>query len=283
MKQLAWTLSSILVVSLTVGEAPAQYLPGAPLVHQSAVQQSVAEASNDPIAFGKPLHYWLERLKERNPENIDIVFDALVEIGPDAAPAVPELTRIISEPFTPIEVSRNDRHQILAKLLDIHLRAGAIDSLGAIGEAAASAAHAVILWALAPRVVLGGAASGDRFVVDLVAMDVLERMRGAGTVAQFGPDASAAVQEILESPDGEKRKFAVAILGEGALPIAADLLNSKSCDDRILGFSMLTDMWPIVAREHLSALRPVLDCAARKLENSSQQLPAQRMREQLAP
>jgi hypothetical protein len=52
----------------------------------------------------------------------------------------------------------------------------------------------------------------------------------------------------------------VAILSEGAIPIAADLLKSYNCDDRRLGIAILTDMWPVVPREHLTELKNMLTC-----------------------
>ena len=44
---------------------------------------------------------------------------------------------------------------------------------------------------------------------------VLERMRVAGAVAQFGPDAAVAVTALLSSPDDESRKLGVAIMSAG--------------------------------------------------------------------
>jgi hypothetical protein len=96
--------------------------------------------------------------------------------------------------------------------------------------------------------------------IDLVAMDVLERMRGAGAVAEFGVGAAPAVQRLMESNDPEKRKFAVAILNAASLPILSDLMKSRNCSDRMLGLSVLADMWPVVASSHLDALTEMLAC-----------------------
>ena len=76
----------------------------------------------------------------------------------------------------------------------------------------------------------------------------------------FGAEAADAVQELIESGDGEKRKLAVAILNEGSLPMVTDLLTSKSCRDQMLGLAILTDMWPVVAIDHLKNLKDVLAC-----------------------
>jgi hypothetical protein len=67
---------------------------------------------------------------------------------------------------------------------------------------------------------------------------------------------------LLKSPDGEKRKLGVAILSEGALPIVADLLTSRNCEDRKRGIAILADMWPVVPKEHLDALKASLVCDA---------------------
>ena len=67
---------------------------------------------------------------------------------------------------------------------------------------------------------------------------VLERMRVAGAVAQFGPDAAVAVTALLSSPDDESRKLGVAITSEDTLAIARPLLKSRNCEER-----KLTGIW----------------------------------------
>jgi hypothetical protein len=153
---------------------------------------------------------------------------------------------------------------IAPKLLSIHLRADAIDALTAIGEAAASSAAPLIQWALTVRVIPMNLdnVKDDELFVDLITLDVLERMRVAGAVARFGPAAAPAIMALLKSPDDEKRKFGVAILSENALPIAADLLKSRNCEDRKRGIAILADMWPVVAQEHLAAVRTAFVCHA---------------------
>jgi hypothetical protein len=86
--------------------------------------------------------------------------------------------------------------------------------------------------------------------------------RAANNNARFGPDAAPAVVELLKSSDDEKRKLAVAILSENTLPIVAHLLKSRNCEDRHRGIAILTDMWPVVAKEHLAELKKAIDCAA---------------------
>jgi hypothetical protein len=194
---------------------------------------------------------------------VELAFDAIVELGPAARKAVPELTRIVAAPFTPIRVGKDDRSEVLSKLLDIQLRAGAVDSLAAIGEGAAATAPAVIQWSLTIRVLPSDVRTpNDAFYIELVGMDVLERMRGAGAMARFGVRAADAVQELVESRDNEKVKFATAILSEGSLPIATSLLASESCRDRVLGLTLLADMWPVVAVDHLKALKDIVACPA---------------------
>jgi hypothetical protein len=136
--------------------------------------------------------------------------------------------------------------------------------LTAIGEAAASSTVPLIEWALTVRVIpinLDDLKNSEIFV-DLVTIDVLERMRVAGAVARFGPDAAPAIVALLNSPDGEKRKLGIAILSDGALPIVANLLKSRKCADRKQGIAILGDMWPVVAKEHLAALKTALVCDA---------------------
>ena len=85
--------------------------------------------------------------------------------------AVPKLTKIVAEPFAPIEFESDTRSQIQSH---IQLRAGAVDSLGAIGEAAAPSAGPVIRWGMTIRVVPGHTRSpADPFLIELIAIDVL--------------------------------------------------------------------------------------------------------------
>lgn len=241
-----------LVLAMWAGEASAQV----PVIKQ-------INSHDDPVSLGEPLSHWLAIIRSRDPEQAELAFDAIVELGPAARKAVPELTRIVAEPFTPIRVGRDDRREVLSKLLDIQLRAGAVDSLAAIGEDAAAAAPAVIQWSLTIRVLPSDVRTPeDAFYIELVGMDVLERMRGAGAMARFGVRAAGAVQELVESRDNEKVKFATAILSEGSLPIATSLLASESCRDRVLGLTLLADMWSVVAVEHLKALKDIVACPA---------------------
>ena len=59
--------------------------------------------------------------------------------------------------------------------------------------------------------------TSDPLFIDLVALDALERMRLAGTIAQFGIEASPEIRDLMESGNIEKRKVAVAILKEASL------------------------------------------------------------------
>jgi hypothetical protein len=224
---------------------------------------TASEAQREPMYQGKPLSYWMTSIRDRD-ERMVPAFDAIVELGPDAWPAVEQLTRIVAEPFTPLRIGVDREDMIAPTLFSIGLRAEAIDALTAIGEAAASSTVPLIEWALTVRVIpinLDDLKDGELFV-DLITIDVLERMRVAGAVARFGPAAAPAIVALLKSPDGEKRKLGVAILSDGALPIVADLLKSRKCEDRKRGIAILADMWPIVAKEHLAALKTALVCDA---------------------
>ena len=254
MKRSIWTAAAIALVSVLF-TFPADVQAQRKITATDGSQE-------DPLSLGKRLSYWIEVIRSRDPERMGMAYDEILQLGPEAYSAVPELTRVVAEPFTPIRPGVDDGREVLMKLQTIFTRAGAVDSLGAIGEPAASAAGAVIQWALTLRVLPPEKRSSqDDLFIELVGMDVMERMRGAGTVAQFGPLAAPAVQELMESPDGEKRKFAAAILNEETLPIVKDLMKSKSCRDRMLGLSVLADMWPVVAASHIEALKGILGCA----------------------
>ena len=228
---------------------------------QQQIDKTAGGTQREPTYQGEPLSYWLKSIRDRD-EKILLAIDAVTDLGPDAWPAVGELTRIVAEPFTPVRIGVDRDDVIASKLLSIHLRADAIDALTAIGEAAASSAAPLIQWAVTMRVIpmnLDNVKDNELFV-DLITIDVLERMRVAGAVARFGPVAAPAIVALLKSPDGEKRKLGVAILNENALPIAAYLLKSRNCEDRKRGIAILADMWPVVAKQPLADLRAVQVC-----------------------
>jgi len=224
--------------------------------------QNVPNNTPGPMYMGRPLSYWVQSIRNRDPETMDLAFDAIRDLGPAAWPAIPELVRIMKEPFDPIKLGIDGPGVILAKVRDIQLRSDAIDGLASIGDAAAPSADLLIQWALAKRVVPNRTSNNllDKVFIDLVAMDIIERMRVAGAIAELGPGAGPAVAELVRSSDGESRKLGVAILSGGAIPIAVDLLKSFNCDDRRLGIAILIDMWPVVAKEHLTELKNTLIC-----------------------
>ena len=114
----------------------------------------MTDNSGDPMYLGKPLSYWLRCIQQRDSAQMEMAFEAIRTLGPEAQPAVPELTRILEEPFAAIEIGVDDRSVILSKSRNIFLRADAVDALAAIGNSAASAADAVIRWGLTVRVTL---------------------------------------------------------------------------------------------------------------------------------
>jgi hypothetical protein len=59
---------------------------------------------------------------------------------------------------------------------------------------------------------------------------------------------------MLASSDVSKRKLAVAILSQNALPVATELLRSDTCDDRRLGLRIFKDMDLIVAPAYIDEL-----------------------------
>jgi hypothetical protein len=225
---------------------------------------SWAAEQREPMYMGKPLSYWIESLRNRD-EEMKLAFAAIDALGPDAESAVPELVRIVSEPFKAIWVGTDKREQLATKVANIQLRADAVDALGAIGAPAAASTPSLIQWALMVRVVPMDVTSREEeeLYIDLIAIDVLERMRVAGAVALFGKSALLPVAMSLASKNDDERKLAVAILSEHAPPIAAALLKSENCESRKLGIAILMDMWPVVSADHIRDLAGALTCGVR--------------------
>jgi hypothetical protein len=221
-------------------------------------------AADQPVYLGKSLSYWIGVLRDRDEENISLAFDAINAFGPQAQAAVPELISIVAAPFSPIHVGKDSEKVIASKIVDIELRAGAIDALTSIGESAASATLPLVHWALTPRVIPEAVRTADdeELFIELVMMDTEQRMRITGAVSQFGAGASSTIAELLTASDSEKRKLGVAILNEGALPIAAELLRSQHCGDRELGLLILRDMDLVVPKSHLDWLQQRIICEA---------------------
>jgi len=262
-RQAMWKILLILFI-LGASEANGQQArayygadgPGTPTRDDKA-----SEAPNSPKYRGKPLSYWLTSIQNRDGQ-MGLAFDAIRTLGPAASSAVPDLTSIVSEPFIPIKIGVDGYSAVTHKLSQIQLHSDAVDCLAAIGESAAPSATALTEWALTTKVIpvnIRNKPEQDAFV-DLVAMDVLERMRVAGAIARFLPEASLVVANLLKSHDEEATKLAVAILSDRALPLATALLKSKKCGDQKMGMEMITDMWPVVARDHLLDLNEILPC-----------------------
>ena len=230
------------------------------LVAAAPVFSRAAEQGN-PVYMGKPMSYWVESIRNRD-EEMELAFAAIMTLGPDAESAVPELLRIVAEPFTAIRVGMDRRDQVAAKVSNIQLRAEAVEALGAVGPSAASASSSLIEWALTVRVIPMNlsAREDEELFIDLVAVDVLERMRVAGAVALFGKSAILPVAVSLASRNDDERKLAVAILSEHAPLIAASLLKSENCESRKLGLVILIDMWPVVSADHLKDFMSALAC-----------------------
>jgi hypothetical protein len=220
--------------------------------------------TDDPMHAGRPLSHWVKIIRRRNQELMPLAFDAIREMGPDAWPAIPELTRVITAPFTPIRVGKDSDELIAEKMYDMQIRAEAIDALVFIGEEAASATVSLVQWALVVRVTSPMTVNRDDYnlFIDLMTIDTEQRMQVVDAITTFGDAATPTVERLLRSPDAATRKLSVVILGGDAVLRAADLLKSPDCEDRNLGFTILTDMDLIVAKEHLSGLRHTLTCDA---------------------
>lgn len=225
---------------------------------------SCQETQAEPMYMGKSMSYWVQSIRNRD-EEMGMAFDAINALGPEAWPAVLELSRIIGEPFTPVHIGVDKPDAIEAKLLNLQLRTDAMDALAAIGEAASSSAVPLIQWALTERAIPDSLHSNEdvRVFIEMAAIDILQRMRVAGVVASFGRDAFPAVAALLGSPDDDERKLAVAILSEKVLPVAVVLLKSGKCEDRELGIYILRDMWPVMREDYLGELRRLLACSGK--------------------
>jgi hypothetical protein len=218
-----------------------------------------------PGYLNKPLSYWLSVIRNRDERMISLAFDAIRGLGPNAWAAVPDLTRLMAAPFTPIQIGKDTNEAIASKVYDIAVRTEAIDTLAVIGESASTATPALVGWALTPRIVVPDImrnADDDELFIELVMMDTEQRMRVAGAIAEFGPDAATAIAALITSDDAEKRKLGVAILNQNALPVAAELLRSSKCEERALGFRIVNDMELGVAKPYLDELMRRLTCEA---------------------
>lgn len=224
----------------------------------------LASGADQPQYLGKSLNYWVKVIHDRNEEMISLAFDAIRMLGSEARAAVPDLIELVEAPFTPVRIGTDSHKVIASKVYDIELRAAAIDALAAIGESASSATMPLVRWALTPRVVPDAIKTADdeELFVELVMMDTGQRMRVAGAITEFGPDASPVIAGLLSSSDTPKRKLGVAILSEGALPIATELLRSQKCEDRTLGLTILKDMDLVVAKPYLEWLQTRIVCDA---------------------
>ena len=226
------------------------------------VQADDNQAPDMPRYQGKTLSYWLKVIRDQDEELISFAFEAIRSLGSQAWLAVPELTRLVAAPFTPIQIGKDSDEVIACKLYDIEVRSEAIDSLASIGEAASPATTAVVQWALTVRVVLGERLTKDedeRFL-ELVALDAKYRIRVIDAIVQFGNATTPILLRLLKSPDVEKRKFAVVILGENTVTIAMALMKSNNCEDKKLAIALLGDMTPFVSKIYLSELNRTLVC-----------------------
>src|SRR5947207_2059259 len=115
----------------------------------------------EPAYANKPLSYWLKVIRDRDERLLSLAFDAVRSLGPAAGAAVPELTRVVSAPFTPIHIGKHSHEAIASKVVDITIRGEAIDTLAVIGESASTSTLALIRWAMTQRVVPGIVSNAD--------------------------------------------------------------------------------------------------------------------------
>src|SRR3954462_12109291 len=131
-----------------------------------------------PAYLNKSLDYWLNIIRRRDERMISLAFDAIRNIGPAAGAAVPDLTDVVTAPFSPINIEKDSHQAIASKLYDIAVRTEAIDTLRLIGEAGSTATVPLLRWALARRVVPGLARNSDddELFIELVMMDTEQRI-----------------------------------------------------------------------------------------------------------
>lgn len=221
-------------------------------------------AGHEPDFQGKSLDFWLDSIRTQDLDSIMLAFDAIRTMGPKARKAVPELTRLVSRPFSPIELGKDSERVVAEKLYDLAMRSEAIDTLTYIGEPSASATLPLIEWALTLRVappVMKRKGDYELFV-NLVTLEAEYRLAVLNAIQRFGDPALPIVRKLLRSSDPDKRKLAVLILGMDVLPIVTDLLVSYDCDESQMGLTILRDMDPLVANTYLSQLEEMMVCAA---------------------
>src|SRR3954470_24658421 len=78
-----------------------------------------------PDFQGKPFTYWVQVLRDRD-DKMDFAFASIRQLGPRAVGALPELKKILEEPFSPIVVGTIHRNDLLASLANIELRGKAV-------------------------------------------------------------------------------------------------------------------------------------------------------------
>src|SRR5262245_59750384 len=85
--------------------------------------------NDQPTYKGRPLSYWINVIRDRNEEEIGIAFEAIRNLGPRSATAVPELTQIVAAPSAPIRLGTDSDEVVAVKLNDLELRSEAIDAM----------------------------------------------------------------------------------------------------------------------------------------------------------
>jgi hypothetical protein len=65
---------------------------------QRQIDKTSVETQREPTYQGEPLSHWLKSIRDRD-DKIVLAFDAIRDLGPDAWPAVEELTRIVALSF----------------------------------------------------------------------------------------------------------------------------------------------------------------------------------------
>ena len=166
--------AAITAVAITITAAaalPAEDMHSRPTPPSIDKQKDRDRVLQYPAYLNKPLSYWLNVIRNRNERMISLAFDAIRGLGPNAWAAVPDLTRLVAAPFTPIHIGKDSNEAIASKVYDIALRTEAIDTLAVIGESASTATPSLVGWALTPRIVVPGImrnADDDELFIELV-------------------------------------------------------------------------------------------------------------------
>jgi HEAT repeat protein len=238
-----------------------------------------ADDGSEPEYEGKPLEYWVQRLRkaENGPQRTEAV-TAIKAFGADAAPAVPALCKMLSDRSPQFRadvieilgalgpVARDARPALLKclrehrnELLDSHVNAfiavhprardavpGLIEFLDEPGLNSAYYA----LCKMGPDAKLAIPAVRQYVLKELAAKEKDEKrtLYGLGDLYRLGPDAVPLLVEMLDAHGGCGRLAALGCLeqlGPKALKAAPGLLTVLKWDDAGARYRAAVMLWKL--------------------------------------